>query len=135
MSGKNNRGYGVFESKTGKLGDCRVHYLKAGCGSPVLFLHGGASDSRDWLGTGEALSRSYSLYAPDLPGFGLSDKPKDAYHISDFIEFILGFIRELNLDSPVLVGHSLGGRLCLEIAPYGTTRPYHISMLLLSGAP
>jgi pimeloyl-ACP methyl ester carboxylesterase len=51
-----------------------------------------------------------------LLGFGLSDRPKDAYYLSDFIEFILGFIREMDLDLPVLVGHSLGGRLCLEVA-------------------
>lgn len=116
VSGANKKGNGVFESRSVKAGEHRAHYLNTGSGSPVIFLHGGASDSRDWLGTGEALFRGYSLYAPDLPGYGLSDRTKDAYHLSDFTEFILGFIREMGLESPVLVGHSLGGRLCLEIA-------------------
>jgi 4,5:9,10-diseco-3-hydroxy-5,9,17-trioxoandrosta-1(10),2-diene-4-oate hydrolase len=62
------------------------------------------------------LSHSYSLYAPDLVGFGLSSRDNNGYHLSDFVEFTLGFIQTLGLNSPVLVGHSLGGRVCLEIA-------------------
>ena len=98
------------------MNDHQAHYLKAGSGPPVVLIHGGASDSRDWLGTIAALSHRYSLYAPDLIGFGLSDRNKDGYYLSDFSEFILGFVETLGLEQPVLVGHSFGGRLCLEIA-------------------
>lgn len=93
-----------------------MHYLKAGSGPPVILLHGGASDSQDWVAAMVALSHRYSLYAPDLIGFGRSDRLKSGYYLSDFIQFTLGFIKELGLDSPALVGHSLGGRLCLQVA-------------------
>ncbi len=106
----------VIESLKLKVGDNQAHYLKAGSGPPVVLIHGGASDSRDWVGTLAALSHRYSLYAPDLLGFGLSDRTKDGYYLSDFTEFILGFIETLGLEHPVLVGHSLGGRLCLGVA-------------------
>lgn len=99
-----------------KVNGHQVHYLKAGSGPPVVLIHGGASDSRDWLGTMTALSHRYSLYAPDLIGFGQSDRSKDSYYLSDFSEFILGFVEALGLEQPVLVGHSFGGRICLEVA-------------------
>ena len=105
-----------MESLKLKVGDQQAHYLKAGSGPPVVLIHGGASDSRDWVGTLAALSHRYSLYAPDLLGFGLSDRTKDGYYLSDFSEFILGFMETLSLEHPVLVGHSFGGRLCLEVA-------------------
>lgn len=94
----------------------RTHYLKAGGGPPVVLVHGGASDSRDWFDTMTALTHRYTLYAPDLIGFGQSDRTRDGYYLSDFNEFILGFVDALGLEQPVLAGHSLGGRICLGIA-------------------
>ncbi|RLC94025.1 MAG: hypothetical protein DRI39_04065 [Chloroflexi bacterium] len=99
-----------------KVGDCSAHYLKAGSGQPVVLLHGGASDSRDWVGTMDALGRAGTFYAPDLIGFGQSDKSKDGYCLADFVDFTLGFTEALGLERADLVGHSLGGRVCLEIA-------------------
>ncbi len=94
----------------------QAHYLRAGSGPPVVMLHGGASDCEDWIHTMAVLNDSYSLYAPDLVGYGLSDSYKDGYYLSDFVGFTLSFTEALGLHSHVLVGHSLGGRICLEIA-------------------
>ena len=110
------------------VGDHQAHYLKAGNGPPVVLLHGGASDSRDWLGTMAALSHSHSLYAPDLIGFGQGSIDNSGYYLSDFVEFALGFIQAMHSDSLVLVGHSLGGRVCLEIALH---RPEMVRRLVL----
>ena len=99
-----------------ELGDHQAHYLRAGSGSPVVLLHGGASDSREWAETIIALSHCYELYAPDIIGYGLSDGHRNGYYLSDFVRSTLTFIQTLGLDSQVLVGHSLGGRICLEIA-------------------
>jgi len=106
----------VIESLNLRVGDHQAHYLKAGSGPPVVLVHGGASDSRDWVSAMGALSHRYSLYAPDLIGFGLSERNQDGYYLSDFSDFILGFIETLGLEQLVLVGHSFGGRLCVEIA-------------------
>ncbi len=113
------------ETKDGKLGiegfklnvnGHRTHYLKAGVGPPVVLVHGGASDSRDWTNTMTALAHRYTLYAPDLIGFGQSDRNEDGYYLSDFSDFILEFINALQLEKPILVGHSFGARVCLDIA-------------------
>lgn len=105
-----------MESLMLKVGGHQAHYLKAGSGPPVLLLHGGASDARDWAGTMAALSHRYNLYAPDLIGFGQSARAGDGYYLSDFSDFVLGFMEALGLNHPALVGHSFGGRVCLEIA-------------------
>lgn len=94
----------------------RTHYLKTGSGPPVVVVHGGASDSRDWLATMNALSYRYTLYAPDLIGFGQNDRNEEGYYLSDFSDFIRGFINTLQLEKPVLVGHSFGARVCLDVA-------------------
>ena len=63
------------------------------------------------------LSGSYTFYAPDLVGYGQSDRNRDGYYLSDFTDSTKGLIEALSLDSPlVIVGHSLGGRVALDIA-------------------
>lgn len=94
----------------------RSHYLKTGGGPPVILLHGGASDCRDWLPTMETLAGRFTLYAPDLPGFGESDRDEKGYYLGDFTDFLLGFIEALKIEKPALVGHSFGGRVCLDAA-------------------
>ena len=106
----------VIQSFDLKIGERKAHYLKAGSGCPVVLLHGGASDSNDWAETIPALSQHYSLYAPDMLGYGQTDRDKPSYYLSEFVDFTLDFIQKLGLDSISLVGHSLGGRVCLEIA-------------------
>lgn len=105
-----------IESSTLDVAGHRVHYLKAGSGPPIVLLHGGASDCRDWKETMTALSPSYSVYAPDMIGFGLSDRNSDGYYLSDFVDSTIEFIDALGLSSQTMVGHSLGGRVCLEVA-------------------
>ena len=122
---------GGIESLSLKVGDRRAHYLKAGSGYPIVLLHGGASDCRDWLGTIDVLSVSHAVYAPDLIGYGLSDRSKDGYYLSDFVDFVLGFTEALGLNRLALAGHSLGGRVCLEIA---LRYPARVSKLVLVNA-
>jgi 2-hydroxy-6-oxonona-2,4-dienedioate hydrolase len=94
----------------------RTHYYQAGGGPPVVLLHGGASDSHDWLGTMSALAGHFTLYAPDLIGFGRSERKEDGYYLSDFIEFTEEFMTTLGLENPDVVGHSFGGRVAAGVA-------------------
>jgi pimeloyl-ACP methyl ester carboxylesterase len=119
----------LIESLEIDINGHKAHYLKAGIGPPVVLVHGGASDSRDWLGTMSALAPRYSLYAPDLLGFGQSHRNEAGYYLSDFSEFVLGFMDRLGLEKPFLVGHSFGGRLCLEVA---LRHPERVRRLILA---
>jgi pimeloyl-ACP methyl ester carboxylesterase len=124
---------GAIESLKLKVGDHQVHYFRVGSGPPVVLLHGGASDSRDWVETMAALSHACSFYAPDLIGYGLSERNKSGYYLSDFVESVLGFIDTLDLHSPVMVGHSLGGRVCLEIALHHPERVHRLVLIDTAG--
>jgi len=105
------------ETLTVKVGDDNIFLRKTGKGPSVLLLHGGACDSADWIETMVPLSGTYTFYAPDLVGYGLSDRNRDGYHLSDFTDSTNGLIDALKLDVPlVIVGHSLGGRVALDIA-------------------
>ncbi len=53
-----------IESLQLKVNGHRIHYLKAGSGAPVVLVHGGASDSRDWVNTMAALSHRFTLLCP-----------------------------------------------------------------------
>jgi pimeloyl-ACP methyl ester carboxylesterase len=106
-----------------------IHCLKAGSGPPVLLVHGGASDSRDWIDTMTSLSGCYTFYAPDLIGFGQSDRDAKGYYLSDFPDCLLGLIEALRLDRPALVGHSFGGRVCLDAALKG---PEQVGRLVIA---
>jgi len=94
----------------------RVYYLKAGEGPPVVLLHGGASDGRDWLATMTALADGFSLYAPDLIGFGQSQRRQTGYFLADFSNFVRDFAASLGLEGYCLVGHSFGARVALDTA-------------------
>jgi pimeloyl-ACP methyl ester carboxylesterase len=108
----------IIENLELQIGKRQAHYLKAGSGPPVVLIHGGASDSNDWIETITPLSQSYTFYAPDMLGYGLTERDKPGYYLSEFVDYIYDFIQTLGLDSVplALVGHSLGGRICLDIA-------------------
>lgn len=118
-----------IESLWLNLNGHRSHYLKAGSGPAVVLIHGGASDSRDWVETMASLAHRFAFYAPDLPGFGQTDRKYSGYYLSEFSDFVLGFIDELQLEMPALVGHSFGGRVCLDTA---LKRQEQISRLLIA---
>jgi pimeloyl-ACP methyl ester carboxylesterase len=109
----------------------KAHYLKAGSGPAVVLLHGGASDSRDWLQTMAGLSGRFTFYAPDFPGFGKNERNEAGYYLSDFIEFIEEFILKLGLENPDIVGHSFGARVGAGVAIRGKVK---VRRLVLSDA-
>jgi pimeloyl-ACP methyl ester carboxylesterase len=107
---------GQIEEHRLDIANHRAFYRKAGTGPPVVLVHGGASDSGDWLKTMAALAGRYTLYAPDLIGYGQSGRKEEGYYLSDFSDFLLEFVEALQIENPVLVGHSFGARVCLEAA-------------------
>jgi pimeloyl-ACP methyl ester carboxylesterase len=90
--------------------------LEAGTGPPVLMLHGLGATKAEFLPTVAALARSYRTIAVDLLGFGDSDKPLGASYGPDFqARGIAHLMDALELERAHFIGHSMGGRVALEV--------------------
>ncbi len=99
------------------LGRLRVHHTYGGHGSPVVFIHGlGSSGYLEWRFNLEEAAGKHRVFAPDLPGFGRTDKPRVRYTIPYFARFVARYMDDRRLRSVSLVGASLGGRIALEVA-------------------
>jgi pimeloyl-ACP methyl ester carboxylesterase len=89
--------------------DGKVHYESYGTGKEaVVFIHGWTCDLTFWRGQAPVYRNRRSLLI-DLPGHGLSDKPKVAYPVEFFARGIEAVLRDAGVEKAVLVGHSLGG--------------------------
>jgi len=99
-------------------GGLRMHYLDDGEGDPVLLLHGEPTWSYLWRKTIPPLARSRRVVAPDLIGFGRSDKPTDVdwYSYDKHVESIARLVHELGLERITLVVHDWGGPIGLRFA-------------------
>ena len=114
------------------MGSMRVHHMHGGRGSPVLFIHGlGSSGYIEWRFNLEVAAAQHRVYAPDLPGFGRTEKPRARYGIPYFTRFIERYMEGRHLRSATVVGASLGGRIALELA---LRRPQLVSKLVLVNA-
>ncbi len=99
------------------LGSLRVHHMHGGRGTPVLFIHGlGSSGYMEWRFNLEFAAARHRVYAPDLPGFGRTEKPRARYGVPYFTRFIDRYMEDRGLRSAAVVGASLGGRVALELA-------------------
>ena len=105
-----------------------VRYYTAGEGEPLVVIHGGGGDARTWLRNIEELSSNYTVYAPDLPGYGGSQPLDGKYYIPELTDFLDGFSDNLGLERFHLVGHSLGGGVALN---YALHSPHRIKKLVL----
>lgn len=84
---------------------------------PVLFLHGWGSSKEVWGGVMQSLTTKGLLcYALDLPGFGKTQLPSQAWSVEDYAAFVLEFLNKLNSKRVIVVGHSFGGRISLVLA-------------------
>ncbi|MEI6126639.1 MAG: alpha/beta hydrolase [Pseudomonadota bacterium] len=87
-----------------------IHFIKKGEGKPLVLIHGFGGSIYTWRKLIALLAKDYTVYALDLPGFGLSDKPADGRYTMPYqADFVLSFIDALQISSPALIGHSMGG--------------------------
>ena len=117
-----------IQSKKIKVDGLDVNYYIAGQGEPLVVIHGGGGDARTWSHNIEELSMYYTVYAPDLPGYGASQPLAGNYFIPELAKFIDSFSNNLGIDRFHLVGHSLGGGVALN---YALEFPHKIKKLVL----
>ncbi|XOV83323.1 MAG: haloalkane dehalogenase [bacterium] len=94
----------------------QMHYVEAGEGNPIVFLHGQPTSSYLWRNVMPFLEGQGRVIAPDLIGFGQSDRPDLDYTYQTHFSYIDGFMDALDLDDVTLVVHDWGSMLGLNWA-------------------
>jgi sigma-B regulation protein RsbQ len=91
-----------------------INYHISGNGdTTLLFIHGSYIDQTYWKDQVKYFSPHYTVATLDLPGHGTSGKERDHWSVMGFAEDVMMVIKELNLKTVILIGHSLGGDINL----------------------
>lgn len=111
-----------------------LHVEQRGAGGPALvFLHYWGGSSRTWQHVVDALSPDYRTVAIDQRGWGKSASPPAGYALSDLADDALALVDALHLESYLLVGHSMGGKVAQLAA---SRRPRGLrGLVLVAPAP
>ena len=92
-----------------------ISYSVNGDGHDLILLHGWGANKEIFKPLIEELSEDYRVYAIDLPGFGQSEI-KYALTLSDYVDILGSLIKELQIEEPIILGHSFGGRIAIKYA-------------------
>ncbi|SFM10437.1 Pimeloyl-ACP methyl ester carboxylesterase [Methylorubrum salsuginis] len=127
--------HGRLAARRDRVGGLTLHAL-ASVGSvpddrlPVILVHGLGMSSRYMIPLAAHLAPHLRVYAPDLPGFGLSDKPPRALTVRQLADALAAWMRELGLERAAFVGNSLGCEVLVELA---LVHPQRVDRLVLQG--
>ncbi|MDE1815521.1 MAG: alpha/beta hydrolase [Thaumarchaeota archaeon] len=106
-----------MQTKFAEVWGHKIRYLEEGrSDKSIILIHGLGGSAERWLKVIPRLSSKYRVIAPDMIGFGYSDKPSEDYTIDFFAKFLSGFINSTGLKSTILVGTSLGGQIAAHCA-------------------
>jgi 2-hydroxy-6-oxo-octa-2,4-dienoate hydrolase len=112
-----------------------TNYLDAGNGDPVVLVHGsgpGVSAYANWRLTIPALADGVRVLAPDMVGFGYSERPDAArYDLQTWVDQVVGFLDALGIERASIVGNSFGGAIALSLA---SRHPDRVDKLVLMGS-
>lgn len=117
-----------------KSSGIRLRVTEVGAGPAVLLLHTALLDRTSWNGTLAQLADGFRVVAPDLPGFGESEKPNPrrfAYSLTEFTHVVTDLFAGLELGKAHVVGHGLGGAIAIALA---SANPELVSRLVLVDA-
>ena len=94
----------------------RQHFLEAGIGAPVVLLHGFPETSFAWRFQIPELAKHYRVIAPDLRGYGETDKPSSGYDKRNMAKDLRTLMTTLGIEKIALVGHDRGARVATRFA-------------------
>jgi len=119
-----------FIHKFADVNNVRLHYVEAGSGKLILFLHGFPEFWYAWKNQLIAFGRDYRAVAPDMRGYNLSSKPADVeqYRIKYLVEDIRTFIEYLGYKKCFLVAHDWGAGVAW---PFAIRHPDYLEKLII----
>ena len=118
-------------SRTAEIDGAKLHYMRAGHGTPLILLHGYAETSLMWKPIIPVLAQRFTVIAPDLPGIGDSDIPADGLDMKNAAVRIHDLAKSLGVQKAEVVGHDIG--LMVAYA-YAAQFPTEVTKLVLMDA-
>ncbi len=100
----------------------------------VLLLHGLGGSAEDWAAVAAAFPKSLAPLALDFPGSGKDTRPHDSYDPASLARWVLGELDDRGVETAVVVGHSLGGRIAGELAVLAPGRVLALGLVSPLGA-
>ena len=110
----------------------RMYYEVSGeAGKPLLLLHGWGGKCESFLPVARDFSKTHTVYSVDFPGHGRSDEPDEPWSVTEYMEYIRAFLREVGVERTDIIAHSFGGRVAILLA---ATYPQLVDRMVLTGA-
>ena len=119
---------GPISSSRANANGVRIHYLKAGNGPAIVLLHGWASTSSMWRNVIGPLSKTHTVIAPDLRGYGGSSKVLEWFDQREVAADIQALMKSQGISNYVVVGFDLGAHVAFHLA---ASSPQEVSALVL----
>lgn len=99
-----------------ELEGVRVAMEVTGSGRPLILMHGWGCDHSTVRSIAATAALTHTVYNIDFPGFGASEEPAEVWGVERYTRLIEALVKAEKLESPVLVGHSFGGRVAILFA-------------------
>ena len=118
------------------IDELNINYKTSGPGGRAkvaVILQGWGTDMNMYDSVAAAINDRYRVVQLDLPGFGESDEPPEAWGVDDYCDFFCRFLEEIKVKKAVLIGHSYGGRMIIKMAARSAegSLPFEISKIML----
>jgi N-formylmaleamate deformylase len=95
----------------------KIHYYRSGGKKPpIVLLHGGTDDGLCWGRTARELAERFDVIMLDAQGHGLSDRLDTDFSFDNHTKHVAGLVKELGLDKPIVMGHSMGAGITCSVA-------------------
>ena len=116
-----------------KIDKWNINYEVIGEGNPIILLHGWLTDLESMRPLTNNLSQKFKVYLVDVVGFGKSDLPEEPLTTNDFGNFLKEFCEKLQIENPILIGHSNGGRIIINAVGRKLINPKKIVLIDSAG--
>ena len=91
-----------------------TEYVRGGKGKSVLVLHGWGDSSKGWREFQRELAEAYDVLVVDLPGFGGTQAPAEAWGLDEYAAFVAAFLKKIDVRPFAIIGHSNGGAIAIR---------------------
>lgn len=111
-----------------RIHNCNINVIVEGQGSPIVLLHGWGQNSYMMKFLQDYLCEHHRVINLDLPGFGQSEEPQEAWSMEEYASCIYDLLVSLNIEKPTIIAHSFGARIAFRYA-----LKYPVSKMIITG--